>query len=71
MTHWKCREQQVREIAAICCTIYREFQFSGKEHHYQAALETELRDAGHMVQQEVARLLHYEKQNSENDAIAA
>jgi hypothetical protein len=52
---------QIKVIEAICSDIYKKFQFSGKEHHYQAALESELRDRGFLVQQEVARLLHYKK----------
>lgn len=52
---------QIKVIEAICSDIYKKFQFSGKEHHYQAALESELRDRGFLIQQEVARLLHYKK----------
>ena len=34
---------QVKLIENICQTIYKKFIFGGKEHHYQAALEEELR----------------------------
>ena len=49
-------------IKEKCIYIYGQFPFGGKEHHYQAALETELRDCGFSVQQEVARLFYYQKQ---------
>ena len=61
IAHWKQWQLQIQEIVAIARTVYKAFIFSGKEHHYQAALEAELRECGHLVQQEVARLLHYEK----------
>lgn len=56
---------QVKVFESICRTIYDKFLFSGKEHHYQAALEEELRDRGFHVQQEVARTLHYKKDNED------
>ena len=65
LAHWKQYSSQITQICNICRTVYTEFPFSGKEHHYQAALEEELRDEGYQVQQEVARLLHYKKQNGE------
>ena len=58
---------QVKLIENICQTIYKKFLFGGKEHHYQAALEEELRDRGFHIQQELARTLHYVKDN--NDTI--
>ena len=64
--HLKQHHEQIAEICEICRAVYEGFHFSGKEHHYQAALEAELRDMGFLVQQEVARLLHYMKQNGEN-----
>jgi GxxExxY protein len=65
LKHWKQYSSQISAICDICRTVYLEFPFSGKEHHFQSALEEELRDAGYQVQQEVARLLHYKKQNGE------
>ena len=62
----KCNGQ-LTMVTKLCETIYDKFKFSGKEHHYQAALEEELRDKGFQIQQEVARLLHYKKIN--NDVI--
>ncbi len=64
--HLKQHHEQLTQICEICHVVYEGFAFSGKEHHYQAALEAELRDMGFLVQQEVARLLHYRKQNGEN-----
>lgn len=64
--HLKQHEKQITEICNICRVIYEKFKFSGKEHHFQAALEAELRDMGYLVQEEVARLLHYKKSNGEN-----
>ena len=58
---------QIKVFEKICKTIYGKFLFGGKEHHYQAALEEELRDRGFHVQQEIARTLHYRKDN--NDVI--
>jgi GxxExxY protein len=58
---------QIKVFEKICKTIYEKFLFGGKEHHYQAALEEELRDRGFHVQQEIARTLHYKKDN--NDVI--
>ena len=58
---------QIKVFEKICKTIYGKFLFGGKEHHYQAALEEELRDRGFHVQQEIARTLHYKKDN--NDVI--
>ena len=65
LAHWKQYSSQITHICEICRTVYQGFPFSGKEHHFQSALEEELRDAGYQVQQEVARLLHYKKQNGE------
>lgn len=59
--------RQIKVFEAICRTIYEKFLFGGKEHHYQAALEEELRDRGFHVQQEIAMTLHYKKDN--NDVI--
>ena len=56
---------QIKLIESICKTIYEKFIFGGKEHHYQAALEEELRDRGFHVQQEIARTLHYKKDNDD------
>jgi len=50
-------------IASLSWIIRQKFPFGGKEHHFQAALEMELRDRGHLVSQEVARLLHYTSEN--------
>ena len=58
---------QIKVFEKICKTIYEKLLFGGKEHHYQAALEEELRDRGFHVQQEIARILHYKKDN--NDVI--
>lgn len=58
---------QIKVFEKICKVIYEKFLFGGKEHHYQAALEEELRDRGFHVQQEIARTLHYKKDN--NDVI--
>ena len=58
---------QIKVFEKICKTIYEKLLFGGKEHHYQAALEEELRDRGFHVQQEIARTLHYKKDN--NDVI--
>ena len=52
-------------ITRITSHVYGNFPYSGKEHHYQAALEAELREAGYMVQQELATQLHYKKLNGE------
>ena len=65
--HLETNKAQLTVITKLCEDIYNKFQYSGKEHHYQAALEEELRDYGFHTQQEVARLLHYEKNN--NDVI--
>jgi GxxExxY protein len=56
----------ITRIVRASIDVYAAFPFSGKEHHYQAALECELREMGELVQQEVARLLHYKKRNGEN-----
>lgn len=63
--HWQKYKTQIAEICKISREVYYGFPFSGKEHHFQSALEEELRDAGYHVQQEVARLLHYTKRNGE------
>ena len=65
--HIKKSINQVKVFEKICKDIYWKFNFGGKEHHYQAALEEELRDRGFHVQQEIARTLHYKKDN--NDVI--
>lgn len=52
----------VREIADLVKKIRHSFPYGGKEHHFQAALEIELREQGIVVSQEVARLLHYKTQ---------
>lgn len=57
--------REINVFEKICKTIYEKFLFGGKEHHYQAALEEELRDRGYHVQQEIARTLHYKKDNNE------
>ena len=65
--HLKQHHEQITEICEICRAVYEGFHFSGKEHHYQAALEAELRDMGFLVQQEVSihaeqlRNLHFEQ----------
>ena len=69
-SHWNQYSAQITEICNLCNIVYQEFPFSGKEHHFQTALEEELREAGYQVQQEVARLLHYRKQNGENIQLA-
>ena len=56
---------QIKVFEKICKDIYEKFLFGGKEHHYQAALEEELRDRGFHVQQEIARTLHYKKDNND------
>lgn len=56
---------QIKVFEKICKTIYEKLLFGGKEHHYQAALEEELRDRGFHVQQEIARTLHYKKDNND------
>lgn len=53
----------ISTIASLSWAIRNKFPFGGKEHHFQAALEMELRDRGHLVSQEVARLLHYTSEN--------
>jgi GxxExxY protein len=53
----------VLTIAELSTRIRNKFWFGGKEHHFQAALEMELRALGHIVTQEVARLLHYKQEN--------
>lgn len=63
--HCRTMMKQVRTIKMICINIYKKLPFRGKEHHYQAALEEELRDIGYHVQQEVARTLHYKKENGD------
>jgi GxxExxY protein len=56
----------INRIVNASIDVYAAFPFSGKEHHYQAALEAELNEMGELVQQEMARLLHYKKRNGEN-----
>jgi len=63
--HWKQYRKQITDITTLAKSVYKAFPFSGKEHHYQAAFEEELREAGFHTQQEVARLLHYKKINGE------
>ena len=50
---------EVNLIAHLAVQIRNRFQFGGKEHHFQAALERELQEKGYFPQQEVARLIHY------------
>lgn len=50
---------QLSMFVEICVDIYERFPFSGKEGHYQAALEYELRDMGYTVFPEVTRSLYY------------
>lgn len=59
--HWS----EIKMIESICKEIYKKFVFSGKEHHFQAALEEELRDRNIHIQQEIARTLHYKKTNGD------
>jgi hypothetical protein len=54
----------VREIMDLTLHIRNNFPYSGKEHHFQAAMEMELRERGIVVSQEVARLIHYKTQNN-------
>ena len=54
----------VREIMDLTLHIRNNFPYSGKEHHFQAAMELELRERGIVVSQEVARLIHYKTQNN-------
>ena len=65
-THWEQYKKQITDITSLAISVYKAFPFSGKEHHYQAAFEEELREAGYHIQQEVARLLHYKKINGES-----
>lgn len=50
-------------IVKLSWIIRNKFPFGGKEHHFQAALEMELRDQNYSVSQEVARLIHYTREN--------
>ena len=52
-----------QRILRASIDIYAAFPFSGKEHHYQAALEEELREMGEKVYQEVAVTLNYTKRD--------
>ena len=45
--------------------VYAAFPFGGKEHHYQAALEEELRESGEQVYQELATNMSYRKKNGD------
>ena len=54
----------VREMCELSQLIRRNFPYGGKEHHFQAAMELELREQGIVVSQEVAQLLHYKTQNN-------
>ena len=63
--HWEQYKKQITDITTLAISVYKAFPFSGKEHHYQAAFEEELREAGFHTQQEVARLLHYKKMSGE------
>ena len=57
-------EAQIQEIANLALVIRKRFPYSGKENHFQAAMEMELRNKGYIVSQELARLLHYQPLNS-------
>jgi len=57
-------EAQIQEIANLALAIRKRFPYSGKENHFQAAMEMELRNKGYIVSQELARLLHYQPLNS-------
>ena len=52
-----------QRILRASIDVYAAFPFSGKEHHYQAALEEELREMGEKVYQEVAVTLNYTKRD--------
>ena len=51
-------------ITDLVLRIRKKFPYSGKEHHFQAALELELRERGAVVSREVTRLLHYKTINN-------
>tara|TARA_B110001450_G_scaffold256676_1_gene288092 strand:+ start:1727 stop:2455 length:729 start_codon:yes stop_codon:yes gene_type:complete len=51
-------------ITNLSLKIRDAFPYGGKEHHFQAALEMELREHGIVVAQEVACLLHYKTTNN-------
>lgn len=53
------------KIVRASIDVYAAFPFSGKEHHYQAALEEELRELGESVYQEMAVMMNYRKRNGE------
>ena len=55
----------VTDMATLSCKVREKFPFGGKESHYQGAMESELQEAGYMVQHEVGELYHYEKMNGE------
>jgi GxxExxY protein len=57
-------KEQLSLFVEMCVDIYERFPFSGKESHYQTALEYELKDLGYKVYPEVARPLHYYMKNS-------
>jgi GxxExxY protein len=49
----------IHKITELSWRIHKNFPFGGKEHHYQASLEMELRELGYMVSREVTCLFHY------------
>ena len=55
----------IYKITELSWLIRQKFPFGGKEHHFQAALEMELRDQNYVISQEVARLLHYTQENGQ------
>ena len=55
----------VTDITKLSCEVREKFPFGGKESHFQGAMESELQEAGYMVQHEVGELYHYEKKNGE------
>jgi hypothetical protein len=54
----------VNMIINLSKQIRESFPYSGKEHHFQAALEMELRERGYTVSQETTCLLHYKTTNN-------
>ena len=55
----------VTKISELSWKIRQKFPFGGKEHHFQAALEIELRDQNYTISSEVAGLLHYTQENGQ------
>lgn len=54
----------VNIIIELSNKIRESFPYGGKEHHFQAALELELRERGYIVSQETTCLLHYKTTNN-------